>query len=207
MGGGNSSSSWGGGGGGNAAPIDTTSLISAREGKQAEVDQTLSVLRDIEKEYGVTMNDVEIGIFPKGSKVMGYYDPSSGALGMNASYFDAKKIDSAYDKSVQSKYHPPRGNKTGMEAVASHEAGHRLTYVAAEKSGKSPNAFSAKVIEDSATKLRYKNSANMAKKISGYATENYKEAIAEAFADVYCNGKNAKKESHTVVNTLKSYLK
>ena len=37
--GGGRSSSWGGGGGGGGSPLDTKDLISAREGKQTEVDQ------------------------------------------------------------------------------------------------------------------------------------------------------------------------
>ena len=45
----------------------------------------------------------------------------------------------------------------------------------------------------------------MAAKISGYAKTNYAECVAEAFADVYCNGKNAKKESRAVVSELNKY--
>ena len=47
----------------------------------------------------------------------------------------------------------------------------------------------------------------MAKKISGYATRSTKEAIAEAYADVYCNGAKAAKESAAIVNVLNKYLK
>ena len=66
--GGGRSSSWGGGGGGGGSPLDTKDLISAREGKQTEVDQILTVLRDAEKQYGINM-DTEIGIFPPGSNI------------------------------------------------------------------------------------------------------------------------------------------
>ena len=47
----------------------------------------------------------------------------------------------------------------------------------------------------------------MAKKISTYATHSNAEAIAEAFSDVYCNGKKAHKESQAIVNVINSYLK
>ena len=42
-----------------------------------------------------------------------------------------------------------------------------------------------------------------ASKISGYAKESNRECIAEAVADVYCNGSKAKKESRAIVNILK----
>lgn len=206
MGGRGAGAGWGGGGGGVNPPISSTSLISAREGKEAEVDQVLSVLRDVMDSHGVSMNDVELGKFPPGATVMGYYDPSTGALGINASYFDGTKIESAYDNCVKSGFHPGRGGKTGMEAVAAHEAGHRLTYVAAQKAGLDADAFSENIVDNAAKSLRYKNSANMAKKISGYALESRHEAIAEAFADVYCNGNGAKRESHAIVKELQSRL-
>jgi hypothetical protein len=47
----------------------------------------------------------------------------------------------------------------------------------------------------------------MASKISGYAKENARECIAEAFADVYCNGGRAKKESQSIVDVMNKYLK
>lgn len=47
----------------------------------------------------------------------------------------------------------------------------------------------------------------MAKKISTYATHSNAEAIAEAFLDVYCNGKKVHKESQAIVNVINSYLK
>ena len=204
--GGGKSSSWGGGGGGGGNPLDTKDLISAREGKQTTVDQMLTVLRDVQNQYGVNM-DTEIGIFPSGSNVMGYFDPETGNIGMNNSYFDSTRLDGVYDRTVQSGYHPSRGDKSGMEAVASHEAGHKINYVASDRAGMSADKLAEKVINDSAKKLGYKNTANMANKISKYATENYKEAIAEAFADVYCNSGKAKKESRTIVDELNKYIR
>lgn len=47
----------------------------------------------------------------------------------------------------------------------------------------------------------------MASKISGYATHSNAEAVAEAIADVYCNGKKAKSESKAIVNVMNKYLK
>ena len=45
-----------------------------------------------------------------------------------------------------------------------------------------------------------------AEKISRYATDSNAECVAEAFADVYCNGSKAKAESRTVVSVLKKYI-
>ena len=59
----------------------------------------------------------------------------------------------------------------------------------------------------SSTETTSSYAATFARKISGYAGENAAEAIAEAFSDVYCNGRNALKESHAIVYELKKYLK
>ena len=47
----------------------------------------------------------------------------------------------------------------------------------------------------------------MASKISGYATHSNAEAIAEAIADCYCNGKKAKSESKAIKGVIDKYLK
>ena len=97
--------------------LGTTSLISQREGSREEVDQTMTVLRDVYERYGVDVTDAQLAtIGGAGASVMAYYD-SSGNLAINTKYFDAAKMDQAYDDCVKSKFHPPRGNKTGIEAV------------------------------------------------------------------------------------------
>jgi len=132
MGGRGSSSSRGGATGGlNPSDIvSTTSLISA-PGKSAEINQTLQVLKDISDEYGLTLSDVQLATLKGGGLgVFGYYD-SNGNLAINTSYFKSEAMTKAYDRSVEQGYHPPRGNKTGIEAVTAHEMGHALT----EKAG------------------------------------------------------------------------
>lgn len=54
---------------------------------------------------------------------------------------------------------------------------------------------------------RHKDVVKMASKISGYAKHSPREAIAEAFADFYCNGSKAKNESQAIVNVMNKYLK
>ena len=209
MGGRGSSSSWGGGGGGGVNVADTRSLISA-EGKASEITETLQVLKDVEDEYGVILEDVQLATLNGASgAVMAYYD-SNGNLAVNESYFNAKTMNDAYDACVQSGFHPSRGDKTGLEAVVAHEMGHRLTDAAGINSGGKAwdlDKTSNEIVEAAAKKLNYKNSASMASKISGYAKESKAECVAEAFADVYCNGKNAKKESRAVVTELNKYFK
>ena len=197
--GGNGSNSWGGGGGGSVNPVDTTSLLSA-SGKQSEIKEVMSAVKSVYDDYGIDLSDIQLATLKgKDANVMAYYD-SDGNLAVNKSYFDSKKMDAAYDRCVQSGFHPDRGNKSGLEATAAHELGHRLT-----DTGRGIDATSKDIVQKAAKKLKYKNSANMAAKISGYAKTNYAECVAEAFADVYCNGKNAKKESRAVVSELNKY--
>lgn len=43
--------------------------------------------------------------------------------------------------------------------------------------------------------------------ISKYARSNYSETIAEASADVFCNGSKASKASRAIMSEVKSILK
>lgn len=207
--GGRGSTSGGMTGGGTVNVVGSESLVSAREGKQAEVDQVLSVARDIENQYGVTVTELQVVQLKNDRGTMAYYD-SSGNLAINESYFDAKKMDSAYDSCVKSGFHPPRGNRTGLEAVTAHELGHRLTDVAGMKAGDGNWAIdktSNSIIAEAKRRLGAKSVESVRNSISGYAKQNNAEAIAEAFADVYCNGNKARRESTTVVNILGEYLR
>lgn len=211
MGGRGSSSSGGASGGLNPNNIvSTTSLISAREGSQREVDQTLTVLRDVEKRYGVVVEDAEIATLKgAGKRVMAYYD-AEGNLAINKSYFDAAKMDAAYDGCVASGFHPSRGNKTGIEAVTAHEMGHRLTDAIGEKTGRGKWAIDSvanDVVKQAARNAGYgRNTRQFISKISGYAKQDNAEALAEAFADVYCNGARASRESRAIVDVMNGYF-
>ena len=211
MGGRGSSSGGGGGGttGGNVNVLSETSLISAREGKRSEVDQSLSVLRDIKDRYGVEVEDAQVvRLDAKNANVMAYYD-AAGNLAVNETYFDSKKMNAAYDRCVDSGFHPPRGNKTGLEATVAHEMGHRLTDVAGVKAGNGAwnlDATSNSIVKEAMKATGSKSIKEFRAKISGYAKQSNAEAIAEAFSDVYCNGKKAKKESQAVVNALNKYF-
>lgn len=210
MGGRGASSSGGGTGGISSGNIiSTTSLISARERQQKEVDLTLSVLRDVQDRYGVNINDAQIATLDKkGASVIGYYD-MSGNLAFNQNYFDAAKLDKAYDGCTSSGFHPSRGNKSGIEAVAAHEMGHRLTEEVGVKTGRGSwqlDAASNDIVKTAAKNAGYKSVKDFRAKISGYAKKNNAEAVAEAFSDVYCNGSKASRESQAVVNALNSYF-
>ena len=217
-GGGRGSSSSGGGrfgrgGGVNPANIvSTSSLISARnEGYRNEVDQVLTVAKDIQDQYGVNL-DYDIATL-KGKDAqgtLGYYDGSN--LAINKNFLNADKMNKTYDASVESGFHPSRGNKSGLEAVTSHEMGHKLTDEIGKKMGLKGwqlEEVSDRVLKQATTKAGYKKNATyqLASKISGYAKSNKAEALAEAFADVYCNGSTAKKESKAIVDVMNSYFK
>lgn len=200
---------FGGGGGGGGNAISTTSMISEREGKRAEVDQALRVMRDIQDRYGVNVSDAEVAIMDaRGSSTMAYYD-QAGNVAINNAYFDAAKMDAAYDRCIQDGFHPSRGNKTGIEAAIAHELGHRITDVVGEKMGLGSwelDKASSTILKQAKKSLGYDKIYNVAEKISGYAKQSPAEAIAEAFSDVYCNGGKAKKESTAIVNVINTYF-
>lgn len=66
---------------------------------------------------------------------------------------------------------------------------------------------SQKILNKQAGKRKYQGTNKIANAISGYARENNAECIAEATADVYCNGRKAKSESKAVVQALKKLIK
>lgn len=118
-------------------------------------------------------------------------------------------MNKAYDQCVDAGFHPPRGNKTGIEAVAAHEMGHRLTDAIGEKTGLGSwqiDRVSNDIVKSAAKKAGYKSTKEFTAKISGYAKQNHAEAVAEAFADVYCNGSKAKRESKAVVDAMNKYF-
>ena len=204
-----------GSGGGGTGGVDladvqsTTSLISDRERHQKEVDQVMSVMRDVENRYGVIVTDAQVATLGKGGAgTMAYYD-SNGNLAINEKYFDAAKMDSAYDKCVEKGFHPSRNNKTGLEAVTAHEMGHRLTDEAGVRAGNGQwnlDKTSNEIVKKAAQKAGYTDTKAFTAKISGYAKQNHAEAIAEAFSDVYCNGKKAARESKAIVDVLNTYF-
>ena len=190
-------------------PLDITSLVSAREGKQKEVDETLQTFKDMHDEYGYIADDLQLATLTGADNMaLAYYDGSN--IAFNQSYFNKQKIEGAYARDAKSGFHPSQGNKTALQAVASHEIGHALTdKVIAKMGGKLGKQDGAEAILKEAQKQVGNRGklANMASKISGYAKTNARECIAEAFADVYCNGGRAKKESQSIVDVMNKYLK
>ena len=182
-------------------------LVSERERKQAEVDDVLSVARGIHDEYGVDVGQFMLAdVGGKDALTMAYSDGTN--IGFNSMFFNGKKMDGAYDACVKEGFHPSRGSKSGMEAVAAHEYGHVLTQQAGAKLGIPDMDNAAKVIVDRARKTTtHKGSISMAAKISGYAGHSNAECIAEAVSDVYCNGRKASSESRAIVRELNAILK
>ena len=155
----------------------------------------------MEAEYGsaVKQMNLHVGTFSDPS-VLGAY--GGDTLYMNEKYVKNKNLTEAMKASEKSGFHPSIGNKTGAEAVASHEIGHRLGEVAAKKAGISEQ----EIVARAAKKVGIKTE-NMAGHISQYARSNYSETIAEASADVFCNGNKANRVSKAIMSEVKSILK
>ena len=200
-------SSTGSGGGGSIDEKWTQDTWSFRHEKANEkiVDQIHQTTKEMNEQYEAmdTVMDLYIADIGK-SKAIAYYAPDKRGLGVNVSYADAQKMDAAYDASVKSGFHPPRSKKTGMQAVISHELGHALTQKLADKTGHyNLDKAASQIMAQARKDLKVKSNYAISSKISGYAQTNNAETIAEATADVYCNGNKARKESIAVVNAMK----
>lgn len=197
-----------GSGGVNPANIkNERDLLSDSKISKADANDVLTTARDIHDEYGVDVGQFMLAeVVGKDSNTLAYSDGTD--IGFNSKYFKGANMEGAYKACVDSGFHPSNGNKTAMQAVASHEFGHVLTEQAAKKLSLGDMHDAAKIIVDRATaKAGHKGSKSLAKKISGYAGHSNAECVAEAVADVYCNGKKASAESRAIVSELKSNLK
>lgn len=154
-----------------------------------------------EREYGdaVKKMNLHVGTFSDPTTLGAY---GGDTLYMNQKYVKNKNLTQAMQASAKSGFHPGIGNKTGAEAVASHEIGHRLGEIAAKKAGISEQ----EIVARAGKKIGIKTE-NVAGHISGYARSNYSETIAEASADVFCNGKKASKASKAIMKEVKTILK
>lgn len=210
MGGRGASSSGRYGGGGGLSPADilsTNSFVSERHNYDISND-VLDVFKNVNEEYGYVIGDILVAKIKSKSnnKAMAYYDGTN--IGFNEAYASAKVLNKAYADCVKSGFHPSNGNKSPAEAVASHELGHALTDAVGKKmGGLDIDRASDRIVKEAKKQTGHRGVVQMAKKISTYATHSNAEAIAEAFSDVYCNGKKAHKESKAIVNVINSYLK
>ena len=199
-------------GGGGIKPeeiLDTRELVTTRAEHQAETDELLGTARDFRDKYGddgITEELQLATLKPSAQDAMAYCD-SFGNVAFNENYFNKKKLTTAYDECVKSGYHPGRGNKTAVQAVAAHELGHHINNKLAARLGKDSDALATEICNTARKQTKHRGVVQMENKISRYASSNNKEAIAEAMADVYCNGKKAKKESIAIVNVIDSYYK
>ena len=210
MGGRGATASFTGGGGGAVDVTNSASLVSARnEGKQSEVDKALTVLRDVNERYGLDVEDALIAtLAAKDAGVMAYYD-SNGNLAINRAYFDDAKMNAAYDKAVADGFHPSRGDRSAIEAVTAHEMGHRITEEIGVRMGLGAwgiDEASDRIIASAASSLRMKSPGRLIAQLGGYSRHSAAEALAEAFSDVYCNGRNASRYSHAIVNAMNAYF-
>lgn len=210
-------------GGGNASSLNSEKAgdiwnYRHNENNEQFVDNINQTVKEMAESYdGLmnTINDIYMAKVKDNPTVMAFWDIDHGELGINTRYGNIEKMASAYDDCVKKGYHPGRGNKTAEQAVIAHELGHSLTSVAMQKMrSNSFDDVSKKIMKEAQNilnkglkKKKYPGTRKIATKISEYATSSNAECIAEATADVYCNGSKAKAESKAVVQALKGFLK
>ena len=215
FGNGKSGPSLGGGSGKKVNIISQTDVWTYRHREQNEpfVDSINGSVRTIQEDFPGIMDDVQqVNSAVLGGKdrtdTLGFYNNGTGQLALNANYTNVQKMNSVYDESVKSGYHPSRGGKNGTEAVTFHEMGHALTAYYGKKDGGSGDIdAAAKKIVDRAYRKSNGTGGTLAwaKKISGYAAESNAECVAEAVCDWYCNGNNASKASKAIMAELRRY--
>ena len=187
--------------------LSTSNLLIDTKLDDVTRKEVTKTLKDFQDEYGLSYENTRIAKLKPKSNALAYYD--GDGIAINAKYLNSKKMNDAYQRCVESGFHPKSGSKTGMEAVVAHELGHALTDMAGAKMGVKGgiDASSKAIVNEARKQTKHRGVVQMASKISGYARSSNAEAIAEAVADVYCNGKKARSESRAIVNVMNKYLK
>lgn len=201
-----------GGGGGRVDIQEQTDVWSYRHNSKNEefVDAINNGMKTLDDDFpGLmrnTVTSVNAGKFGGSDAygTLGVYSEGDRSITINQRYTDVGRMNAIYDKAGD--YHPSRGNKSAVEAVALHEGGHALTEHVAKKMGTNFEDASKKIVNDAYKASGGKGGTKAwAGKISRYAQQNYAECIAEGVADYYCNGKAAKQASKAIVSQLKKY--
>lgn len=172
-----------------------------RAGGTQFADEIMSTRDDLENTYGEGVKNVTLMTADMKEGTLGCYMPATNTVYMNNKYVNNPELTAAMQKAAKSGFHPSIGTYTGAEAVAAHELGHGMADYIEKKKG-----VNAKTIVSGAAKTLGIKPENMAGFISGYARTNYHETIAEACADVYCNGSKATKQSKAIMAEVQSYM-
>lgn len=154
----------------------------------------------MEREYGNIVSKAKLAVADLGTGALGASDGYT--VYMSRDYVKNANMTKAMKEAEKTGFHPKLGKKTGAEAVTAHELGHYL----AEQAMRKAKIDERQIVGRAAKKVGVKVN-NMAGKISGYARYNYAETIAEASADVFCNGRRASKASRAIMSEIKSILK
>ena len=147
---------------------------------RGEVTRTL---KDFQDKYGLEYNNTRIANMKPGTGVLAYYDGEGIAI--NNEYLNSDTMNAVYKKCVESGFHPSNGSKTGMEAVVSHELGHAVNGIIADRMGMSLHASADRIVNEAMKNTKHKSVSTFQSKISGYAKQSYAETVAEAMADCY----------------------
>ena len=162
-------------------------------------------LKDFQDEYGLAYNNTRIAKLKPKANALAYYD--GAGIAINSAYLDSKTMNEAYKRCVESGFHPSSGSKSGLEAVVSHELGHAVNGIIADRMGISLDASADRIVNEAMKNTKHKSVSTFQSKISGYAKHNYAETVAEAMADCYCNGKKARSESKAIQKIVDKYMK
>ena len=183
----------------------TTNLLIDTDLDEITRGEVTRTLKDFQDKYDLDYNNTRIANMKPGTGVLAYYDGEGIAI--NNEYLNSDTMNATYKKCVESGYHPSNGSKTGMEAVVSHELGHAVNGIIADRMGISLDASADRIVNEAMKNTKHKSVSTFQSKISGYAKQNYAETVAEAMADCYCNGKKAKSESKAIQKVIDKYMK
>lgn len=195
--------------------LDTTVFASTVEHVRNLVDNP--TIRDLVQQLGT----IELG-----GRSNALAATNGTTLKINNAFMgDHQTLDIVYQESVRTGYHP---EGTTWENIVDHEMGHVITMgilqrvhggnaaaARADWNDSSNRSTMGSIVNQAVKQIRdnyqqygYSSRPSVSelkRDISGYATKNHHETIAEAFADRSANGNKAKPLSREIYKILMSY--
>lgn len=205
-----------------------TAVNKAQEIKSFESKYGITISKDLKNMttdnlYNATQRVAEIideypGYFDEVKDMKEYNQANTYAamsvngrtLYLNPKFYDnPTTMERTYKYDVSTKWHP---DGTTYNDIIVHELGHAVSFKIARNNLQGYESANASLVNKAAEEIRANSKSygyarkpsekKLRTEISRYATKNYSETVAEAFADYHANKENAKPLSKAIMKEI-----
>lgn len=178
------------------------------------IASVLETYPSVKDAFGGFSTDDPDGTFEKGETVMGYYDPGTTMIHLNNKYYgDRASFTQKYQDAVEKTFHPAG---TTADSVVVHEMGHAIDEYVSRKTipwekyawrrERVSGRFWNNDIDASRKRGEPMTGKSVRENLSGYASKNHAEYLAEGFAE-YMTSPNPRPLATSIGKRLNTYIK